>query len=76
MEMMGADICKECLAVGSYAQVKWSKHSKAEIAVCSVRVEGSVTHRNADRGDNGREVCVCNIVCTRLSWGGKMFRLL
>lgn len=61
MEMMGADICK---AVGSYAQVKWSKHSKAEIAACSVRVEGSVTHRNADRGNNGRavrEVCVCVI---------------
>lgn len=64
MEMMEADICKERLAVGSHAQVKWSKHSKAEMAVCSVRVEGSVTHRNADRGDNGRAVhgvCVCVI---------------
>lgn len=42
-------------------QVKWSKHSTTEIEVCSVRVEGSITHRHADRGDSGhaaRGVCV------------------
>ncbi len=41
--------------------MKWSKHSKTEIEVCSVRVEGSITHRHTDRGDSGHAdygVCV------------------
>lgn len=40
--------------------MKWSKHSKREMEVCSVRVEGSITHTNTDRGDSGHAVCgVC-----------------
>lgn len=53
----GRDIFRECGCgceeMLSYVKVKCSKHSREEMAVCCVRVEGHIAQGGVDEGDCG-----------------------
>lgn len=68
MMQAGRDIFRECGCgceeMLSDVKVKCSKHSREEMAVCCVRVEGHIAQRGVDAGDcrPGSALNACNFI--------------